>query len=217
MKGEIMDNKRKKFNTNRVAAYALSGVMLASVIPYNVFATNMTGTEKATIEAADKLGISSPKINGAVRAENTDALSSATYYNKANWENKIKDKSRWPVGDKQRLVRVTTSDPVEMNDIDYDGNFVDANGRTVLRMVYKEKGAAATAVWYRAIFNFGDLDQYIDYDKSYMVGVNTLGNEAKKGNLEPFNDRKERIVDLGVLRGDLTNQRKNLPINLVLK
>ncbi|URN41106.1 stalk domain-containing protein [Peptoniphilus genitalis] len=212
-----MDNKRKKFNTNRVAAYALSGVMLASVIPYNVFATNMTGTEKATIEAADKLGISSPKINGAVRAENTDALSSATYYNKANWENKIKDKSRWPVGDKQRLVRVTTSDPVEMNDIDYDGNFVDANGRTVLRMVYKEKGAAATAVWYRAIFNFGDLDQYIDYDKSYMVGVNTLGNEAKKGNLEPFNDRKERIVDLGVLRGDLTNQRKNLPINLVLK
>ena len=34
-----MDNKKKKFNTNRVAAYALSGVMLASVIPYNVFAT----------------------------------------------------------------------------------------------------------------------------------------------------------------------------------
>lgn len=61
-----MDNKKKKFNTNRVAAYALSGVMLASVIPYNVFA-NMTGTEKATIEAADKLGVSSPKINEAVR------------------------------------------------------------------------------------------------------------------------------------------------------
>lgn len=37
MKGEKMD-KKKKFNTNRVAAYALSGVMLASVIPYNVFA-----------------------------------------------------------------------------------------------------------------------------------------------------------------------------------
>lgn len=33
-----MDNKKKKLNTNRVAAYALSGVMLASVIPYNVFA-----------------------------------------------------------------------------------------------------------------------------------------------------------------------------------
>lgn len=149
--------------------------------------------------------------------EEVDALSSATYYNKANWENKIKDKSRWKVGDNQTLVRVTTSEPVQMNDIDYDGNFVDANGRTVLRMVYKEKGGAATGVWYRAIFNFGDLDQYIDYDKSYMVGVNIAGNEAKTGKLDPFNEGKERIVDLGVLRGDLTNQRKNLPINLVLK
>ncbi|WP_308653609.1 YSIRK-type signal peptide-containing protein, partial [uncultured Anaerococcus sp.] len=149
--------------------------------------------------------------------EEVDALSSATYYNKANWENKIKDKSRWKVGDNQTLVRVTTSEPVQMNDIDYDGNFVDANGRTVLRMVYKEKGGAATGVWYRAIFNFGDLDQYIDYDKSYMVGVNIAGNEAKTGKLDPFNKGKERIVDLGVLRGDLTNQRKNLPINLVLK
>ncbi|MFR3064196.1 InlB B-repeat-containing protein, partial [Peptoniphilus sp.] len=211
-----MDNKKKKFNTNRVAAYALSGVMLASVIPYNVFA-NMTGTEKTAIEAANKLGISSPKIDRAVRAENTDALSSATYYNKANWENKIKDKSRWKVEDNQRLVRVTTSDPVEMNDIDYDGNFVDANGRTVLRMVYKEKGAAATAVWYRALFNFGELDQYIDYDKSYMVGLNIAGNESGTYPLTPFNDRKERMVDLGKARGDLTNQRKNLPINLVLK
>ncbi|KXI12711.1 InlB B-repeat-containing protein, partial [Peptostreptococcus anaerobius] len=183
-----------KIKTNylkRVISLALATTMLVSSVPPRVFAQDPE-----------------PK---------TDALSSATYYRKANWENKIKDKSRWPVGDNQRLVRVTTSEPVEMNDIDYDGNFVDANGRTVLRMVYKEKGAAATAVWYRAIFNFGDLDQYIDYDKSYIVGLNVAGSEAKTGNLEPFNDRKERIVDLGVLRGDLTNQRKNLPINLVLK
>ncbi|WP_052039357.1 InlB B-repeat-containing protein, partial [Anaerococcus lactolyticus] len=169
------------------------------------------------------LGISDPVVNdrvGSPSSENRDAVdasSSATYYKKANWENKIKDKSRWKVEDNQKLVRVTTSEPVQMNDIDYDGNFVDANGRTVLRMVYKEKGSAATGVWYRALFNFGELDQYIDYDKSYMVGVNTIGSEAKTGKLEPFNDGKERIVDLGVLRGDLTNQRKNLPINLVLK
>ena len=146
-----------------------------------------------------------------------EATTSATYYKKANWENRIKDKSRWKVGDNQRLVRVTTSDPVEMTDIDYDGNFVDANGRTVLRLVYKEKGAAATAVWYRALFNFGELDQYIDYDKSYMVGLTVTGNEQSDTYpLTPFNDRKERMVDLGKARGDLTNQRKNLPINLVL-
>lgn len=36
-----MDNKKKakaKANANRVAAYALSGIMIASMIPYNVFA-----------------------------------------------------------------------------------------------------------------------------------------------------------------------------------
>ena len=168
--------------------------MIITLVPLGVFAQGETGTKTST-----------------------DALSSATYYNKANWENKIKDKSRWPVGDDQKLVRVTTSEPVQMNDIDYDGNFVDANGRTVLRMIYKEKGGAATGVWYRARFNFGELDKYIDYDKSYMVGLSVAGNENGTYPLTPVNDRNEREVDLGKARGDLTNQRKNLPINLVLK
>ena len=200
----------KKKKLVRPVAMAMAVSLAFGSIPYNVMADEPTS--RIEQPAANNMAPWQP-MRGGVPA---DAISSATYYRKANWENKIKDKSRWPVGDNQTLVRVTTSDPVEMNDIDYDGNFVDANGRTVLRMVYKEKGQAATAVWYRAIFNFGDLDQYIDYDKSYMVGLSVTGNEAKRGNLEPFNDRKERIVDLGVLRGDLTNQRKNLPINLVL-
>ena len=208
-----MDNKKKakaKANANRVAAYALSGVMLAGMIPYNVFAS--------PAGLNNTLEISTEKTHAAQKAPageptTTDALSSATYYNKANWENKIKDKSRWPVGGKQRLVRVSTSDPLEMNDIDYDGNFIDANGRTVLRLVYKEKGAAATAVWHRALFNFGELDQFIDYDLSYLVGA----NDDTKIDLTPFNDRKERMVDISEARGLLTQQRKNLPINLVLK
>ncbi|KXA09600.1 Rib/alpha-like domain-containing protein, partial [Finegoldia magna] len=140
---------------------------------------------------------------------------------KENWDKKPQDKSRWAVGEKQRLVRVSTSDPVEMNDVDYDGTFVDANGRTVIRLLYKEKSAAATGVWYRALFNFGELDQYIDYDSSYVVGVNVVfgvaSEQSDKKLLTPFNDRKERMFDLGKSRGDGTNTRKNLPINLVLK
>ena len=200
-KGEVMDKKMKLRNG---MAVGLALAMSLSSVPYNVFANRDIAT--SAIE----------RVAGASNSP-VDATSSATYYKKANWENKIKDKSRWPVGDDQRLVRVTTSEPVEMNDIDYDGNFVDANGRTVLRLVYKEKGAAATTVWYRARFNFGDLDKYIDYDKSYMVGLSIAGNESGTYPLTPVNDRKEREVDLGQARGDLTNQRKNLPINLVLK
>lgn len=195
----------KKMKLRNGMAVGLALAMSLSSVPYNVFANQASAT--AAIE----------RVAGEEVLPQVDTTSSATYYKKANWENKIKDKSRWPVGDDQRLVRVTTSEPVEMNDIDYDGNFVDANGRTVLRLVYKEKGAAATAVWYRARFNFGDLDQYIDYDKSYMVGLSIAGNESGTYPLTPVNDRKEREVDLGQARGDLTNQRKNLPINLVLK
>lgn len=137
---------------------------------------------------------------------------------KENWDKTPEDKSRWAVGKDQRLVRVTTSDPVEMNDVDYDGTFVDANGRTVIRLLYKEKAAATSGVWYRALFNFGELDQFIDYDSSYVVGVTIDGKEkSDRANLTPFNDGKERMFDLGVSRGDGTNQRKNLPINLVLK
>ncbi len=138
MKGEIMSNK-KKVNANRVAAYALSGVMLAGIIPYNVFASpDVTKKEiQSSITSDQGLGVSTKEAPTRVRSgETTDALSSATYYRKANWENKIKDKSRWPVGDNQRLVRVSTSDPLEMNDVNYDGAFIDANGRTVLRLIY---------------------------------------------------------------------------------
>lgn len=185
-----MDNFKRNY-LKRTLSLVLAVIMIITLVPLGAFT--------ALAEPADQPA--------------ADATSSATYYKKANWENRIKDKSRWPIGDNQRLVRVSTSDPVEMNDIDYDGNFVDANGRTVLRLVYKEKGAAATAVWYRALFNFGELDQFIDYDLSYLVGA----NDDAKIVLTPFNDREERMVDIGVARGVLTQQRKNLPINLVLK
>ena len=78
-------------------------------------------------------------------SDKVDGVSSATYYTKANWENKIKDKSRWKVEDNQNLVRVGGGDPLQMNDIDYDGMFIDGNGRYVIRLVYKEKNTSS--IW----------------------------------------------------------------------
>lgn len=196
-------------------AVGLALAMTLGSVPYNVFATQ--DLRKSAIESkfTQPLMENAPVVFGTpvgAPSGTTDALSGAAYYTKANWENKIKDKSRWPVGDNQRLVRVSTSDPLEMNDVNYDGAFIDANGRTVLRLIYREKAAATSGVWYRALFNFGDLDQYIDYDKSYVVGR----DGETKYDLKPFNDRKERLLDIGRATGDRTNQRKNLPINLVL-
>ena len=136
---------------------------------------------------------------------------------KENWDKHVQDKSRWEIGENQRLRRVGFSDPIKMTDVDYDGVFVDEEGNTVIRLVYKERSSAATGVWYRARFNFGELDQFIDYDKSYVVGADTFGSEKGTFNLTQVNDRKEREFDLGVARHDPTDARLNLPINLVLR
>ncbi len=79
-----MDNKKKKFNTNRVAAYALSGVMLASVIPYNVFA-NAEKTKNAINTVAEEngsgLGIAPAKgpvgVKDAAQPEDTTTSADA--------------------------------------------------------------------------------------------------------------------------------------------
>ena len=151
-----------------------------------------------------------PKVGSGKPA---DATTGATYYTKANWENRIKDKSRWKVEDSQTLVRVTTSDPIQMNDIDYDGMFIDANGRYVIRLVYKEKTQAASAVWHKALINFGDLEKFVDFDLSHVVGRD--GTTQYK--LENVNGIVGRSFDLPAAVGGRANQRKNLPINLVLK
>ena len=116
-----MDNFKRNY-LRRTLSLLLAVIMIITLVPLGSF-TALAGP-----------------------ATPADATTSATYYNKANWENKIKDKSRWPIGDNQRLVRVSTSDPLEMNDVNYDGAFIDANGRTVLRLLYKEKAQAVSAV-----------------------------------------------------------------------
>ena len=196
-------DKKTKFRQNM--ALGLTLAMSLGTIPYNVLANS-------TVNGIRK------QVANVSMAENpnnapVDATSSATYYKKANWENKIKDKSRWKVEEDQNLVRVGGSDPLQMNDIDYDGMFIDANGRYVIRLVYKEKSQAVSGVWYRALINFGDLDKFIDFDLSYVLGKD--GKTQYK--FDPVTGTKGRGFDLGEAAGDRTNNRKNLPINLVLK
>ena len=196
-------DKKTKFRQNM--ALGLTLAMSLGTIPYNVLANS-------TVDGISKQMTSVAQAGNPSNTQ-ADALSSATYYKKANWENKIKDKSRWKVEDNQNLVRVGGSDPVQMNDIDYDGMFIDANGRYVIRLVYKEKTQAVSGVWYRALINFGDLDKFIDFDLSYVLGKD--GKTQYK--FDPVTGTKGRGFDLGKAAGDRTNNRANLPINLVLK
>lgn len=107
---------------------------------------------------------------------------------KTNWEEEEKKgEDYWKLGksDKlknQRLVRVTTSDPIEIVDVNYQGYFVDESGRTNLRLTYLEKSASISAVWKKAAFNFGNLYDKIDFDKSYGID--------EKGNRYTFSSKK---------------------------
>ncbi|MDU5324554.1 MAG: InlB B-repeat-containing protein, partial [Peptoniphilus harei] len=198
---------------NRVAAYALSGVMLASVIPYNVFA-NMTGTEKATIEAADKLGVSSPKINEAVRqgAETPASGEFTEAKAKENWDQELKDKGYWKLAEGQRFRRVSANDPVSIYDINYDGTFVDAEGDTNLRFIYNELNGFGSGVWHRIVVNFGDLADKIDFEKSYVVG------EDGKTKVKFYDVNGEKRLDITQLySGPRAGKRVNFPMNIVLK
>jgi uncharacterized repeat protein (TIGR02543 family) len=183
-----MDNFKRNY-LKRTLSLLLAVIMIITLAPLGVF--------------AQEPGIST----------HPDALTGATYYTKPNWEARIRDRSRWKVEDTQTLVRVGGADPLQMNDIDYDGMFINANGRYVIRLIYKEKSQAISAVWYRALINFGDLDKYIDFSNSYV-----LGRDGKtRYTFDPVTGIKGRGFDLGRAVGDRTNNRKNLPINLVLK
>ena len=171
----------------RVLSMALALIMIIGIVPAGVFAQEP--------------------------APQPDATTSATYYTKPNWEARIRDNSRWKVEDTQNLVRVTTSDPVRMNDIDYDGMYINANGRYVIRLIYKERTQTPSAVWHKALINFGELDQYIDFSNSYV-----FGRDGKtRYTFDPVTGIKGRGVDVRNAAGDRTNGRKNLPINIVLK
>ncbi|MDU5998076.1 MAG: Rib/alpha-like domain-containing protein, partial [Finegoldia magna] len=137
---------------------------------------------------------------------------------KTNWEEKEKKgDDHWELGKSdelkdQRIVRVTTSDPIEINDINYQGYFTDANGRTNLRLVYMEKSAAVSAVWKKAAFNFGDLYDKIDFEESY--GVDEKGNRFK---FSDTNNDKIKTLDVAGMISTRTQNINNLPINIVLK
>ncbi|MDU3010720.1 MAG: InlB B-repeat-containing protein, partial [Peptoniphilus harei] len=187
--------------------------MLASMIPYNVFA-EMTGTEKATIEAAEKLGVSSPKIDDAVKQAPEQQTSEEFTEAKAkeNWEQKLTDKGYWKLAEGQRFRRVSASDPVSIYDINYDGTFVDAEGNTNLRFIYNELNGVGSGIWHRIVVNFGDLTDKIDFEKSYVVG------EDGKTTEKFYDVNGEKRLDITKLySGPRAGKRVNFPMNIVLK
>ena len=173
---------------------------------------------KAVEADAEKLEISELKDNEAQTASPSEEKLPTNRTDKPNWEEEEKKgDDYWKLGktdklENQRLVRVTTSDPIEIVDTTYQGYFVDANGRTNLRLVYMEKSAAISAVWKKAEFNFGKLVDKIDFDKSYGVDQN-----GKRYTFSTTNNDGIYTLNVAEMISARTQNKNNLPINLVLK
>ncbi|WP_328285598.1 InlB B-repeat-containing protein, partial [Hutsoniella sourekii] len=129
----------------------------------------------------------------------------------ANWKSQPKDTNQWALAEDQNIVRISGSDPIKMTDISYGGAFIDESGRTNLRLIYSE-ASTANSIWARALFNFGELSQYIDYEQSKIHG-----KSRGPYTLEKFNNTEIgqlNIQDPAMIRA---SNRSNLPINIVLK
>lgn len=100
---------------------------------------------------ADTLEISPEKSEADqenVKADGTETSNEAqknlpkNRSQETNWADALVDDERnWAVDLEggQKIVRVTTSDPTQITDLNYDSTYVDAEGRTNIRLVYREK------------------------------------------------------------------------------
>ncbi|MDU5443054.1 MAG: InlB B-repeat-containing protein, partial [Finegoldia magna] len=167
---------------------------------------------------SEKLGISEEIDNQPVTAPNE--ASKAIPENrkpKTNWDEEAgkSDERNWAVdiAGGQRLVRVRTTEPTQITDLNYDGTYTNADGRDAIKLLYKEKTQAVSGVWYRMVLKFDSkLFNQIDWTASYAEG---MGEKQYK-----FSDAKgknEKWLDLGKMTGAKGNSRRNLPIHLVLK
>ena len=198
-----MDKNKKSKTFNKMSirkgiSLSLAALTLAGpIVPYAVYA-NPTAAVQDTMK---KLPAKAP----AAYPTNT--------VNANNWNaTETKGDDYWPLGD-LKPVKVGESDPIDMTDINYQGYFVDAEGRTNLRLVYMEASTVISAVWKNLVIRVdSDLYSKIDWEKSYVVASN--GTDTKK--FSQGTGSNEKQIDIAELAKPRTGKKTNLPINLVL-
>ena len=198
-----MDKNKKSKTFNKMSirkgiSLSLAALTLAGpIVPYAVYA-NPTAAVQDTMKK-------SPAKAPAAYPTNT--------VNANNWnESEVKGDDYWPLGD-LKPVKVGESDPIDMTDINYQGYFVDAEGRTNLRLVYMEASTVVSSVWKNLIIRVdSDLYNKIDWEKSYVVASN--GTDTKK--FSQGTGSNEKQIDIAELAKPRTGKKTNLPINLVL-
>ncbi|MDY2940979.1 MAG: YPDG domain-containing protein [Varibaculum sp.] len=106
------------------------------------------------------------------------------------------------------------SEPLQVWDISYEGQFVNADGRTVLRLVYNHNSSAISGIWEKLNLHFdSDLYGKIDFNSSYAVSHK--GGNAKVPFAKGFQDYEQTLA-LKDMVGSWGAKKYNVMIDLVL-
>ena len=204
-----MQNYKKNFVT-RTLAWVLAAVMVIAMVPVGVF-------------AEDGLEISPQETPQALGAANQIPKNIKT---KVDWDQKKDAATYWGLNQEygltpvQKLRKVGTSDPINVFDVDYEGYFVNAEGRTVLRLVYREQESATSSWWNDLAFRFEpELYNMIDFTKSEAYGIDPNGTGLAEGIIN-FYDRpgaNEKALNIYHALRKRFGYKENVPINIVLK
>ena len=120
----------------------------------------------------------------------------------------------------QRIAKVGTSDPINVFDVDYEGYFVNAEGRTVLRLVYREQEAVTSSWWNDLAFRFEpELYNMIDFTKSEAYGIKPGAVGFQEGVIQFYNrpGSNEKALNIYHALRLRNGYKENVPINIVLK
>lgn len=200
----------KKHELKRLMALFLSIIMIIGILPLNIFAT-------------DELEMSPQETPQALKAANQLPNNIKT---KVDWDQKKDAATYWGLNQEygltpvQRIAKVGTSDPINVFDVDYEGYFVNAEGRTVLRLVYREQEAVTSSWWNDLAFRFEpELYNMIDFTKSEAYGIKPGAVGFEEGVIQ-FYDRpgsNEKALNIYHALRLRNGYKENVPINLVLK
>lgn len=133
-----MDNKQIR---KRYLSLFLALIMLIGTLPLNIFAETFT-----------------TQVNGNPVVNTTD------------WtidEQKEAEMSYWRLSDINELTVVANGEGIKTPSINYIGTYINADGKTVIRVSYRVFQNLASGVWHKALFKFDkDLYDLIDFNNT---------------------------------------------------
>ena len=157
----------------RFLALFLACIMILGMFPLNIFAETYKTTE-----------------DGKEVEKTTD-------WSQAGREKDDEEKGSWALSSKNRLVQVSSSDPVKTPDINYEGTYTNTEGREVVRFTFSAKVASANQ-WDKLVVKLPkELDEIADHQHPFrgiLKGTSDVYGYHDRGDVnhigEQYNDYK---------------------------